>query len=458
MPKVRRSAAYRLAFGYTALCALAVLVTGLGVYYAASALLRQDFDRAIVQEMASLEREYGEGGRPDLIDALTRHTGRTGNGFRYALFDPAGQPVLRQATLPRASPGWGETQREGSDPPWHARLLTVRLSGGETLIVAADTRDLDRLRDRLFGLLAAGFVLILGLGAAGTLLFGRHLRRRLEAISSTAEVIMAGDLTHRISVGPSGDEFDRAGESLNLMLDRIAQLVENLRQVSSDVAHDLRTPLQRLRGAVELGLNGPQQITALRCALEKAQVQSEAALALFEAVLRICEVEAGGARQRFEPIELGQLAASMCEMYGPALEDGGRTVLCANGDPVMVRGDCELLVQLVTNLLDNAALHTPPGTTVTVSTRADAAGAELVVADTGPGVPEADRDRIVRRFVRLNHGRTTKGHGLGLNLVTAIAAAHGGRIAVEDNKPGLRVTLSLPLAQAGGPGRDAVRQ
>jgi len=233
------------------------------------------------------------------------------------------------------------------------------------------------------------------------------------------------------------------------MLDRIAQLVENLRQVSSDVAHDLRTPLQRLRGAVELGLNGPRQIGALRNALEAAQVQSEAALALFEAVLRISEVEAGGARQRFEPIDLGQLAASMCELYGPALEDGGRTLQCTDGGRVMVCGDRELLVQLVTNLLDNAALHTPPGTTVTVSTRAGAAGAELVVADTGPGVPDADRDRIVQRFVRLDQGRTTKGHGLGLNLVVAIAAAHGGRIAIEDNGPGLRVTLSLPLAQPG---------
>lgn len=457
MRDLRRSAAYRLAFGYTALCALAVLVTGLGVYYAASALLRQDFDRSIAQEAASLEREYGEGGLPDLIDALTRHIGRAGNGFRYALFDPAGRPALRQTSLARSRPGWGETEI-GGNPAWHARFLAVRLPRGETLIVAADTRDLDRLRDRLFTLLAAGFALILGLGAAGTLLFGRHLRRRLGAISSTADAIVAGDLTHRVSVGPSGDEFDRAGESLNLMLDRIAQLVENLRQVSSDVAHDLRTPLQRLRGAVELGLNGPQQISALRSALEKAQLQSEAALALFEAVLRICEVEAGGARQRFEPIDLGQLAASMCEMYGPALEDEGRTVLCAVGDPVMVCGDRELLVQLVTNLLDNAALHTPPGTIVTVSARAGAAEAELVVADTGPGVPEADRDRIVQRFVRLNHGRTTKGHGLGLNLVAAIAAAHGGRIAVEDNKPGLRVILSLPLAQTGDPGRDAVRQ
>jgi hypothetical protein len=249
-----------------------------------------------------------------------------------------------------------------------------------------------------------------------------------------------------VAVGANGDEFDRAGESLNLMLDRIAQLVDNLRQVSSDVAHDLRTPLQRLRGAIEAGLDGPQDIAALRQALARAQDQSDALLALFEAILRICEVGAGGGRERFGPIDLAALVADVCEMYGPAVEDGGRTLLCTDGGPVMTCGDGELLIQLVTNLLDNAILHTPSGTSIRVDVRNGASEAELIVADTGPGVPEADRGRIVQRFVRLNQGRTTNGHGLGLNLVAAIAAAHGGRLAIEDNQPGLRIRVRLPVA------------
>ena len=449
MRELRRNAGYRLAFGYTALCALAVLAIGLGVYYAAARMLRHDFDRALAAETAALQREYGEGGVPDLMDALARHAARAGNGFRYALFDRRGRSRIQPETVPRARPGWGEARLEASGGGVaRARFLATRLPDGEILIVAADTRDLDRLRATLLGLLGTGFLLILGAGAAGAMLFGRHLRLRLEGISATAHAIVAGDLKKRVTVGLSGDEFDRAGESLNLMLDRIAQLVENLRQVSSDVAHDLRTPLQRLRGAVETGLTGPQDIDALRIALERAQAESEAVLALFEAILRITEVEAGSARERFEPIDLAALAMGVCEMYGPAIEDAGRKIACHSDGAVTICGDRELLIQMMANLLDNAVLHTPPGTSVTVSTNHGASGAQLIVADTGPGVPDEDRERIVQRFVRLDRARITKGHGLGLNLVAAIASAHGGRLTIEDNRPGLRASVSLPWVSA----------
>jgi signal transduction histidine kinase len=442
-----RSAAYRLAFGYTALCALAVLATGSAVYYAASAMVWRDFDHALTEEVTGLRREYAEGGLPDLTDALTRHAKRPGNAYRYALFDRGGSAMLGQSSLPSAQPGWGEAGiGQPGQHSWHARFFAERLPGGETLIVAADTKELDGLRNRLLGALAVGFIAILGLGATGTILFGRHLRRRLETISSTADAIVAGDLQHRVSVGPSGDEFDRAGASLNSMLDRIAQLVENLRQVSSDVAHDLRTPLQRLRGAVESGLSGPQQTLPLRAALESASEQSDAVLALFEAILRICEVEAGGARERFETVDIAALARRVCEMYGPAIDDGGRTLACESQGAILVLGDRELLVQMMTNLLDNAVLHTPEGTAVTVSARQGGSQARLIVADTGPGVPESDRERIVQRFVRLDRSRMTNGHGLGLNLVAAIASAHGGRLVIEDNCPGLRADISLPVA------------
>lgn len=446
MRELWRSAAYRLAFGYTALCAVAVLATGSAVYYAASAMVWRDFDHAITEEVTGLKREYGEGGLPDLLDALTRHAHRPGNTFRYALFDQGGKVVLRQSSLPDASPGWGETRAsQPGQPFWRARFFAERLPRGETLLVAADTNDLDGLRNRLLGALAIGFTVILGLGAAGTVFFGRHLRRRLETISSTAEAIIAGDLQQRVSIGPAGDEFDRAGASLNAMLDRIGKLVENLRQVSSDVAHDLRTPLQRLRGAVENGLNGPQDVPPLRDALERALGQSDAVLALFEAILRISEVEAGSARKRFEPTDITALAKRVCEMYGPAVEDSCRTLVCDGKASVVVLGDLELLIQMMTNLLDNALLHTPQGTVVTMSTQQDSVQAQLIVADTGPGVPKADRQRITQRFVRLDRGRSLGGHGLGLNLVSAIAAAHGGQLVIEDNCPGLRAVIYLPM-------------
>lgn len=452
MRELRRSAAYRLAFGYTALCALAVLAIGLSVYYAASTMLRHDFDRNVREETAALQREYGEGGVPDVMDAITRHANRPDNGFRYALFNSDGATKLNDASLPRATPGWSEIRLEGiGRKPWHVRFLATHLAGGETLIVAADTRHLERLGGILLTVLGVGFVVILGLGAAGAALFGRHLRGRLEGISSTAQAIVAGDLEQRVSVTAAGDEFDRAGESLNMMLDRIAHLVENLRQVSSDVAHDLRTPLQRLHGAVEVGLNGPQQVESLRSALASAQGQSTAILALFEAILRICEVEAGGVRERFEVVDLAMLTRSVCEMYGPAFEDAERALACHSEGTILICGDRELLIQMIANLLDNAALHTPRGTSVVVSARCGVSDAQLIVADTGPGVSAADRERIIQRFVRLDRSRTTKGHGLGLNLVAAIASAHGGRLVIEDNYPGLRANICLPRAHADAP-------
>ena len=445
MPKLRRSAAYRLAFGYTAFSALAVLVMGAGVYYAAGAALRHDLDRTITGEVSALKREYDEGGVPDLMDAIVKHDRRPGNGFRYALFDPKGIARLNELSLPRAALGWGDMQvPEPGRQDLHARFRATRLAGGETLLVASDTRHLDRLGTSLLTLLSAGFLTMLGLGAAGAIIFGRLLQRRLEGISSTAEAIVAGDLTRRVMVGRSGDEFDRAGASLNLMLDRIAQLVENLHQVSSDVAHDLRTPLQRLRGAVEAGLNGPKEVRSLIGALRTAQEQSDAILGLFAAILRISEVEAGRARERFEEIDLATLITNVCEMYAPAIEDGGRTLICSCESPVLIFGDRELSVQMVTNLLDNSALHTPAGTIIRVSVQRTAAEAQLIVADTGPGVPEGDRERIVQRFVRLDAGRTTSGNGLGLNLVAAIASAHDGW-AILDNHPGLCARVALPL-------------
>jgi signal transduction histidine kinase len=455
MRELWRSAAYRLAFGYTALCALAVLALGLAIYFSAGAMLQRDLDRYVAEEMMSLQREYGEGGIPDVIDAIAKHRRRPANAFHYALFASDGRVLLNDARLATAPAGWGHDELHLADrPAANARVFAVRLGGGETLVVASDTRHLDSLEATLLVLLGIGFVAIIALGTAGALSFGLLLRRRLERISTIAQSIVAGDLSRRMAVGRSGDEFDRASESLNLMLDRIAQLVENLRQVSNDVAHDLRTPLQRLRGAVEGGLRGPRQVEPLRLALEHAQEQTDAILALFEGILHICEVEAGEARTRFAMVDLAALASKVCEMYGPAVDDGQRTLDCTSEEAMPVLGDRDLLTQMLTNLLDNAILHTPPGTAIAVSIRSAGAGVLLSVADTGPGVAKADRDRIVRRFVRLDRGRTTPGHGLGLNLVAAIAAAHGGRLAIHDNRPGLRAEVRLPAAPVDRPERS----
>jgi signal transduction histidine kinase len=228
------------------------------------------------------------------------------------------------------------------------------------------------------------------------------------------------------------------------MLDRIAQLLENLRQVSSDVAHDLRTPLARLRGQLEVALDGPRDSAAYRSGLKRAIVQSDDLLALFAAILRISEVEGGSIKRSFAPVDATDLVTDLCDSFAPAITDGGRSLACDAMPGLALSGDRELLAQALVNLLDNAQRHTPPGTCITVAAAGDAAAVRLTVADNGPGVAPQDRERITRRFARLDSSRGTPGHGLGLNLVVAVAQAHGGTVAIDDNQPGSRVTMTLP--------------
>jgi signal transduction histidine kinase len=268
---------------------------------------------------------------------------------------------------------------------------------------------LDAIIVSLFSL-ALGAILLLGL--VGAVLFGRHLARRLDRISATAEAIAAGDLSHRLEVPPgSTDEFDRVGASLNAMLDRITSLLEDLRQVSSDLAHDLRTPLARLRSEIENGLAAPTDAASLRATLERAQAQSDALLSLFSGILSLAEVSAGGRQFDLVELDLGSLADEVAEMHGPAIEDSNRTLHVSIEPDVAIRGEPSLMRQAISNLLDNAVLHTPVGTVIRLYVQASERQATLTVEDDGPGIPEEDMQRVLKRFVRLDRSRLTPGTG-----------------------------------------------
>lgn len=446
MAERRSSAAYRVAFTYSAGFALAIVLLGVIVYLAADADFRRQQDAGIAEESAELVRDYRQEGLTELREeiALRESSGAT-NAFGYGLFDASGRRIAGALDTPRPIAGWHDIvfrdPVEGADP---ARALATALPGGQMLVVAVDTEALERIDRTILILFGIAFVLVVLVGIIGALLLGGYLRRRLARISGTARAIVAGDLERRIPVSPRGDEFDTLGLSLNAMLDRIVRLLDNLRQVSSDVAHDLRTPLARLRGELESALDGPADPVAQRAALKRALTQSDALLSLFAAILRIGEVEAGELARRFELLDLSVLVTDLCDSYTPAIADGGRTLTCEAEADIMVRGDRELLAQAIVNLLDNAQAHTPKGTRIALEVEAGDEWARLTVADDGPGVAEADRTRIVRRFVRLESSRTTAGHGLGLNLVAAVAAAHGGELLIHDNQPGLRATITLP--------------
>ncbi|MGR6327489.1 sensor histidine kinase [Sphingomonas sp. XXL09] len=443
----RRSAAYRIALTHSAAFALAIAVLGTLVYFAADAAFRRQQDIALAEASADLIRDYRAKGLAEVADTIAARSGRSGVvTFGYALFDAHGRRIAGTFDLAMPPLGYADVAFrdpvEGADA---ARTLTSRLPDGSRLVVGVDSQALEQIDDVILSLFAGAFFLVVLIGTAAALWIGGYLRRRIEQVSLTAEAIMAGDIRHRVPVSGRGDEFDHLGVVLNRMLERIGRLLENLRQVSADVAHDLRSPLARLRGGMESALAAPDG-PARDAAIARAIRQSDDLLALFAGILHIVDVDAGDVRQRFAPLDLGALVEDLCDSYAPAVSDGGRSLSCTSESGLIVAGSAELLFQAVINLLDNAQAHTPTGTHVRVDVAAAGDGVVVVVADDGPGVPAVDRERIVERFVRLDRTRAAAGHGLGLNLVAAIARAHDGTLTIGDAGPGLTATLRLPRA------------
>ena len=239
------------------------------------------------------------------------------------------------------------------------------------------------------------------------------------------------------------DEFDQLARVLNAMLEEIERLLENLRQVSSDVAHDLRSPLTHLRNALE-STAGEGDTGSRQAAIANAISRVDDILSLFAAILRISEVESGEIRRRFKPVDLSALVTDLAESYAPAVREAGRSLSWTIAPGLGVTGDRELIAQAVTNLLENAQRHTPQGTEIHVGLTEATEGIQISVADTGPGVALADRERIAQRFIRLEGSRTQAGHGLGLNLVAAVARLHRGHLRFADNAPGLVAEIDLP--------------
>jgi signal transduction histidine kinase len=443
MRKPKASAAYRIAFTYSAAFTLAILLLGVAIYIAADAQFRRQQDAALVDEASALAHEYNEGDLPEIRHAIARREGsNTINAYGYALFDRTGHRVGGGLNTRKPPVGLQDIvfidPVEGAD---HARAYATDLTRGLRLVVARDSESLEGIDQTIVLIFGGAFVLVIGLSVVGALLLGGYLQRRLDGISGVARAIMAGDMAQRVPLSDRRDEFDAVGSALNTMLDRIGQLMDNLRQVSSDVAHDLRTPLLRLRNQLE-------QVGQVPGAAERAIEQGDAVLALFAALLRIAEVEGGALARSFVATDLTLVVTEIAESYAPAFADSGRTLGWSIAPGITVLGDRELIAQALINLLDNALLHTPPGTPVAVSLEADAHVATVSVADAGPGVPPGDHARILQRFARGEASRTTPGNGLGLSLVAAVTAAHGGTIAVDDNRPGLRVTLRIPRVDA----------
>ncbi len=313
------------------------------------------------------------------------------------------------------------------------------------LFVGRDTATIAATRSRILQAFAWITGVTVVLATLGGLFFSVQFMRRIDAIASTCNAIVAGRFGDRIAVRGSGDELDRLATAINSMLDRIAALMDNLRQVSSDVAHDLRTPLTHLRQHLEQAAIKSTTVQDYSTAVSRAISETDHLLALFTALLRISQIEAGTRLSGFATVSLTDLLNRLYEMYRPVAEDQGHTLSRQIAEGVNVQGDAELLTQLFINLLENALRHTPSGTSILIALTTSAGQAVAAISDTGPGIPESEREKVFRRFYRVTDSRSTPGHGLGLAMVAAIANLHQARITLHDNHPGLKVVLSMEL-------------
>jgi signal transduction histidine kinase len=434
MASFRSSAAYRIAVIYAAVLVWTVLLLGMAVFFTADGEFRRQRDREIAEELDRLSHEPD---RAELLRELNwRQAESATNRFRYGLFDRQGKRIAGAIETFPSSAGFTDLPLRGVEGG-QERAVSGDIGDGHRLVVSTDGTAIDRIHAMIFKFFVAAFVAVLMTSALGGLALGWYLRRRLHPISATANAIVTGDIEWRAPVGSRGDEFDTAARALNLMLDRIAGLMENLRQVSSDIAHDLRKPLIRL-------LNQTDRLGQVAGAEQRVVELGDEMLMLFASILRIAEVEGGGLERGFTSINLSGLMGEVAETFAPALADGGHSIDWTIEPDIAVMGNRELLAQMAANLLDNARIHTPAGTAIVFRLASEGSDARLSVEDNGPGVSEDDRDKVLQRFFRAETSRTTPGNGLGLSLVAAVARAHNGTVTIEDAGPGFRVIVTLP--------------
>jgi signal transduction histidine kinase len=443
-----RSAGLRLAIIYAALFSLSAFALVFFLWWETAALLDRQVDAAIRADAQGLSEQWVDGDLDGLVSTIReRLMENVDDDAIYLVIDPSGHRIagnLERWPAGVVSPdAWYELTIDRAGVRSPARVRRFDLPGGDRLLVGRDVRTRVALRRLLTdAMFWAGLVLMV-LGLAGALLMNGLFRSMLANVSATSAAIAAGDLTHRVRLTGRGDEFDRLAETINDMLDRIAWLMDGVREVSNAIAHDLRTPIARARARLEDAGTHARTEADLRAALERAQADLDGVTSVFQALLRIAEIEAGARRAAFGMVELVGLLSDIAELYGAVAEEHGLRLDLDLPARLDLQGDRELIQQAVANLLDNAVKFSPPGGQVRLSAVAIGPEIRITVADQGPGIPKEDRARAVQRFFRGEAARHTPGSGLGLALVLAVAQLHGGTLVLEDQAPGLRAILML---------------
>jgi len=461
--KLLRTTAFKLTLVYLGIFIL--FAASLLAYFALNTrrLITEQITATVNGEVNGLSEQYGQGGLRRLVTVVDVRSRRPGSSL-YLVTTPSGEGLagnvgsLEPGVLDR--PGWLETNYHRLESPegaeHRALVRVVQLPGGFHLLVGRDLEE----RERLFGIVVnAGqwsLALVIVLGLVGGFFVSRRVLSRIDAMTGTAQTIMAGDLSGRLPVAGTGDELDRLADNVNAMLERIEALMRGLKEVSDNIAHDLKTPLTRLRNRCEQALRSATGEASYRAALESTIAESDDLIRTFDALLMIARAESGQARENMTEFDASEIARDVGELYEPVADEKGIALKIDAPAAAPVRGNRELVSQALANLIDNAIKYAGPNgkvngvpAEIVVGAGDDGERITLSVADRGPGIPDADRGRVVERFVRLEQSRSEPGSGLGLSLASAVARLHGGELKLEDNHPGLRTTIALPRA---GPG------
>jgi signal transduction histidine kinase len=458
-----RSTAFKLTAVYLVIFALFALFVLGYVAWNTRRLLDDQIRSTIDAEITGLAEQHRVGGIRRLVNIIERRTREPGASL-YLVTTPRGERLAGNidALPPGALDQPGESElpysrgTEGNDRPHRAIVRVFVLEAGFRLMVGRDVEERERLRViiRRAGGWSLGLVLILG--CFGAWFVTRRVLKRIDGMNATAQSIMAGDLQGRIAVTGTGDELDQLALNLNAMLERISELMSGMQQVSDNIAHDLKTPLTRLRNKAEEALRTAQKPEELKAALDGTIEEADNLIRVFNALLMIARLEAGQVQGQMSPVDASALAADVGELYEALAEAAGVAFTCKIAPALKLQGNRELIGQALANLLDNAIKYgrQEAGSAAVVELSVSQVGDAIlfVVADRGPGIPEADRERVLERFVRLDQSRSKPGFGLGLSLAAGVARMHSGTIVLDDNKPGLRVSITIPVGVSAGPG------
>ncbi len=469
VPRILLATPFRLFAVYVSLFCAVVAAVFIYVNVAMLGFLSHEAESAVQADYDLLMARYREGGLPPLVNAISEHS-TSSNSALYLLTDGKGRGLAGNldtiaadlwetqgpAQFSYRKPGSAQSERP-------AFGIVARLPGDLHLIVARDIESQEALKRLLRRALVLGYALIFMIGTVGAVIVSRRVLRRVDAASNTARSIMQGNLAQRIPITGRNDEFDRLSQNLNAMLDRIQDLMAGLKNVSDNIAHDLKTPLHRLRTRAERALQSSRSPEKLEEALGTVIEEADTLIQTFDALLSIARLEAGSRSKSFGPLNICALIRDVADLYEPAAEERGLSLRLSCSGDVMMAGEKHLIGQALANLLDNAIKYALPAPRTEASEGAKQSDVEIgledkgdtvdiVISDRGPGIPKKDRERVLQRFVRLQPSRSIPGSGLGLSLVAAVARLHDGSVSLEDNEPGLRIRLrlnkNLPVTKA----------